>query len=101
ISDRVGVMYGGRLVEVAPVGDLFGAPRHPYTKALIATMPASWRDGEVPTAIGGTSYGANRLPGCPFAPRCPVAAGICHETMPDVQSSGPSMVRCHHVSLPS
>ncbi|MGH8961648.1 MAG: ABC transporter ATP-binding protein [Jatrophihabitantaceae bacterium] len=95
VSDRVGVMYGGRLVEVAPVAEIFNAPRHPYTRALIAAMPSTWTQGERLQAIRGSASGANRLTGCPFAPRCELADARCHEQMPDAVTVGTSMVRCH------
>lgn len=99
ICDRVGVMYGGRLVEVATVTELFARPRHPYTQALIAAMPATSPPGERLHAIPGSAAGANRLPGCPFAPRCERATDICRTTMPEPEHVGASMVRCHHVAV--
>lgn len=96
VSDRVGVMYGGRLVEVAPVATLFATPRHPYTSALIAAMPSSWADHERPQAIPGSAAAAGNLPGCPFAPRCAIAETICHQVMPPPTAHGDAgMVRCH------
>jgi len=96
ICDRVGVMYGGRLVEVATVEELFEAPRHPYTQALIGAMPSTSARGERLRAIPGSAAGANRLPGCPFAPRCVRATEVCRDVMPGPDRVGGSMVRCHH-----
>ncbi|MFI0353384.1 ABC transporter ATP-binding protein [Actinomadura sp. 9N407] len=95
ISDRVGVMYAGRLVETAPVRELFAAPRHPYTRALIGAMPGLRPRGEPLRTIPGTVGGANLLPGCPFAPRCDMAADICAEEHPAARTLGASTVSCH------
>jgi peptide/nickel transport system ATP-binding protein len=94
ICDRVGVMYGGRLVETAPVREIFAAPRHPYTRALIAAMPATTPADRPLRAIPGTAEGANLLPGCPFAPRCAQALDVCGERMPDPVRRGVGDVRC-------
>ncbi|GAA0708442.1 ABC transporter ATP-binding protein [Dactylosporangium roseum] len=99
VADRIGVMYGGRLVEVAPVAELFAAPRHPYTRALIAAMPSAWIEGRPLRPIPGSAAGANRTDGCPFAPRCPHADTICQETMPTAVMAGAAMVRCHHAEV--
>ncbi|WP_256839439.1 ABC transporter ATP-binding protein [Ornithinimicrobium faecis] len=95
ICDRVGVMYGGQLVEVAPTADLFAAPQHPYTQALLAAMPAAHVRGERLRAIEGTVSGSHRLPGCPFAPRCPRATDVCRTEVPQPQQIGATTVRCH------
>ncbi|GII86098.1 ABC transporter ATP-binding protein [Sphaerisporangium siamense] len=95
VSDRVGVMYAGRLVEVAPVGDLFATPRHPYTRALMEAIPGRHARGTPLRTIPGTVTGANRLPGCPFAPRCPAVADVCRTESPAPRELGTSLVRCH------
>jgi len=95
VSDRIGVMYAGRLVELAPAKELFETPRHPYTRALLDAMPSRHRRGEPLRTIPGTVTGANRLPGCPFAPRCAVAVERCHQDDPEVRTVGQSLVRCH------
>ena len=98
ICDRVGVMYGGRLVEVAPTSDLFHRPQHPYTKALLGAMPARWTAGSgALSTLRGTAAGANRAPGCPFAPRCDLADARCSTEMPLPLGDATSMVRCHRV----
>ncbi len=96
--DRVAVMYGGRLQEVAPVEDLFGNPRHPYTQGLLASLPQV--DGEkadrLPT-IPGNVPDIHELPvGCKFATRCQVLLEHCHTIEPQLEQVAPGhWVRCH------
>ena len=98
ISDRVGVMYLGRLVEVAPSEALFAAPRHPYTQMLLDTIPdlaMTGRErepmaGEVPNPIDPPK-------GCHFHPRCPFATPRCREETPTLHRHGPADVACHAV----
>jgi oligopeptide/dipeptide ABC transporter ATP-binding protein len=78
--DRVGVLYAGQLVEVAPVAELFAAPRHPYTQTLVAALPtAGHARGALPRLAGAVPDLAAPPPGCRFAPRCPVAQPACSE----------------------
>ena len=77
-ADRVAVMYAGRIVERAPVLDVFDEPQHPYTRALLECLPRLDRRHEVVSAIPGTPPNpADLPPGCPFAPRCPQAIDGC------------------------
>ena len=96
ICDRVGVMYGGQLVELAPTAELFARPRHPYTQALLDAMPARHARGERLRAIPGTVSGSHRLPGCGFAPRCERADELCHRVVPEPRVLSLSVARCHH-----
>ncbi|HOZ47820.1 MAG TPA: ABC transporter ATP-binding protein [Candidatus Hydrogenedentes bacterium] len=76
--DHVIVMYAGRIVEAAPASDLFRAPRHPYTRALMASLPAVRGRGEDLYTIPGLPPDlTEELEGCPFAPRCEHAADAC------------------------
>ena len=93
--DRVAVMYGGRLVEMADVDTLFHEPRHPYTIALLNSLPSRHRRGEQLTSITGSAIGSNLLPGCPFAPRCPSVMDHCRREVPGRISAGGTTVRCH------
>ena len=94
-ADRVEVMYGGRIVESATVSALFERPRHPYTKALLASMPAP-DTAERPRnerprlrVIGGSPVDPRRLPvGCCFAPRCALAVDACGRGEPDLERVG-------------
>ena len=93
--DRVAVMYGGRLVEMADVETLFHEPKHPYTVALLESLPSRHQRGEVLRSIPGTAIGSNLLPGCPFAPRCSKVMEVCHSVVPSVTRTGETYVRCH------
>ena len=98
ICDRVGVMYGGQLVELAPTAELFARPRHPYTQALLNAMPARHARGERLRAIPGTVSGSHRLPGCGFAPA--LRAGrraLSHASCPSSGAVVTSVARCHHM----
>jgi peptide/nickel transport system ATP-binding protein len=84
-AERVGVMYGGRLVEVGPVAAIFGNPRHPYTRMLIASVPSLSRRGEHP-GIPGTPVSLLEPPGgCLFHPRCPCVLPQCSRVAPDLR----------------
>jgi peptide/nickel transport system ATP-binding protein len=84
MADRVAVMYAGRIVEEAPVRDLFRDPRHPYTRGLLASMPGGARGARL-QAIQGTVPPLGQLPpGCSFAPRCPSRFEPCDKAVPGV-----------------
>ncbi len=99
VADRVIVMYGGQGVEGGAVDDIFRRPRHPYTRALLETMPQSHRaDEDRMKVIPGVVPPASEWPpGCRFAPRCEHATEICHEEVPTLEVLGHgTTVRCHH-----
>jgi len=92
ISTRIGVMYLGRLVEVADAETLYRHPKHPYTKALLSAVPipdpVKERQREQ-TVLGGEVPSPEReYPGCPFADRCPIAEGVCRERPPKLEGNG-------------
>ena len=100
IADRVGVMYLGRIVELAPTRRLFAAPRHPYTRMLLAAVPDLAMTGKARTAVAGEV--PNPLeppPGCTFHPRCPHANERCRREVPALLAvEGGGVVACHAVA---
>jgi len=98
MANRIGVMYLGRLVEVAPAREMFLKPKHPYTRMLLDAVPdldLTGRkrkpvEGEVPNPV-------DPPPGCPFHPRCPFANERCRVEMPRPILAGSATVRCHAV----
>ncbi len=102
MADDVAVLYGGVVVERAAVAELFARPRHPYTRALLASIPAAEHRGQRLQAIAGTPPSAlTRPPGCVFAPRCAFAAAICLTARPPQEALSPDQtVRCfRHAEL--
>ncbi len=98
VSDRIMVMYLGKVAELAPTDGLFHAPRHPYTRALLASIPGHTLDlppaaelisGELPSPIDPPS-------GCRFRTRCPRATERCADEEPELREIGVSLVACHH-----
>jgi oligopeptide/dipeptide ABC transporter ATP-binding protein len=79
VVDRVAVMYAGQIVELAPTGELFARPRHPYTIGLIESVPSADRDRALVPIQGAPPDLAALGRGCPFAPRCAWAAAACGE----------------------
>ena len=97
MADYVVVMYLGQVVESAPVDDIFHNPQHPYTQALLQSIPRLQSDGgeRLASITGSVPHPYARPSGCPFNPRCPAfMAGTCDENEPRLQSIGPS----HEVS---
>jgi len=89
MADRVAVMYAGRIVEEAPVRQLFHDPRHPYTRGLLASIPGGPRGGRL-QAIPGTVPAIGHLPpGCAFAPRCAHRFDPCDKAAPGVTALRP------------
>jgi oligopeptide/dipeptide ABC transporter ATP-binding protein len=96
LVDDVVVMYAGKLVEHAPVRRLFAAPRHPYTRGLLRSVPSlETREHRLPT-IDGTVPPAHAMPnGCRFNPRCALVRDICHEQEPPlVDAVGGTQAAC-------
>lgn len=98
ISDRVGVMYLGRMVEMISAQNLFEHPFHPYTKALLSANPMP--DPSIPQdriiLEGDIPSPANPPSGCYFHTRCPKCREICKEQVPKMKQNGDEMVACHY-----
>ena len=104
--DHVAVMYAGQIVEAAPARDLFRAPQHPYTQALLASL-SDWRRPQssqpLPALPGQPPSLVHIPPGCPFAPRCPKAFALCPARVPaDTHLDNGRTVRCllHESDIP-
>jgi peptide/nickel transport system ATP-binding protein len=99
ISDRVMVMYVGRVAEVAPTAKLFARPRHPYTEALLLSIPKPDPRNRVSEVFlaGETPSPVNPPPGCYFHPRCKYATSLCKTDTPLLREIEPGRhVACHH-----
>ena len=96
LADRVAVMYAGQLVELAPARELLRRPLHPYTKALMNSVPKLSGGAQRLTAIpGNVPRLGNFPPGCRFAPRCPIAKPECSQAIPElVEVEAGRWVRC-------
>jgi peptide/nickel transport system ATP-binding protein len=94
--DRLGIMYAGRLVELAPIADIITTPRHPYTRMLIDALPSLERKGELRGIPGLAPLLRALPPGCAFHPRCPRAEQRCRVEKPAVRAVAPdATVACH------
>ncbi|MEU3086663.1 ABC transporter ATP-binding protein [Streptomyces massasporeus] len=83
VADKIAVMYAGRIVETAPVHELYKRPAHPYTKGLLESIPRLDQKGQDLYAIKGLPPNLTRIPsGCAFNPRCPMAQDICRTDVP-------------------
>jgi len=101
VSDRVAVMYLGRVVEIARASDLYATPLHPYTKALLSAVPRIGRhahDGKRVVLTGDVPSPIAPPPGCPFHPRCPIAEARCKSEVPMLsEKAAGHSAACHLV----
>jgi peptide/nickel transport system ATP-binding protein len=98
VSDEVGVMYLGRLVELAPKAELFARPRHPYTRMLLDAIPDIHMTGRSRTPVQGEVPNPLNPPaGCAFHPRCPHANARCSAERPALLSIAGIRIACHAV----
>ena len=98
VSDQVGVMYLGRLVELADKHTLFGSPQHPYTKMLLDAIPKMHDTGRARTPVQGEVPNPLNPPtGCTFHPRCPQATDICRTERPALRDFKGIKIACHAV----
>jgi peptide/nickel transport system ATP-binding protein len=99
LSDRVVIMYLGRVVEEAPTAEVFGSPNHPYTQSLLASVPRIGNrkrafvtvKGEIPSPL-------NPPPGCHFHPRCPAATERCRVEVPKLREIAPGRRSACHLN---
>jgi peptide/nickel transport system ATP-binding protein len=100
VSDRVAVMYLGKLCEVGPVADIYRSPAHPYTQALLASVPRMSQRGTVPAQLRGDVPSPLAPPsGCRFRTRCPLATDLCAQEEPAIREVAPGrLVACHYVT---
>jgi len=99
--DRVAVMYAGRIVEIGPVRRIFTQPAHPYTRALLESIPRFGARRERLAAIAGQPPDlATLAAGCAFAPRCPAAFERCVEAPPETEVAPGHATRCWLHVLP-
>src|ERR1700726_4185030 len=104
IAERVMVMYAGRKVEEAPVGELFRSPRHPYTQGLLGAVPrlgssltgSARRLAEIPGQVPSLK---NRIEGCVFAGRCSGATDLCRQVAPGLEEKGSRHIAACHYAL--
>jgi oligopeptide/dipeptide ABC transporter ATP-binding protein len=96
MADRVAVMYAGQIVEVSPARELLERPLHPYTRALLASVPKLSGNGKRLSPIPGSVPRAGDFPpGCRFAPRCSMARAECSQSVPALAEVEPTRrVRC-------
>lgn len=95
MCDEVAIMYAGRIVEQAPVRDIFSRPKHPYTKMLLEAVPKPGRKRLIPIP-GNVPNLLNTPTGCAFHPRCPRAMDICSKQIPTLKRTGEhSTVACY------
>ncbi len=100
ISDRVAVMYVGKIVETGPVDEIFERPQHPYTQALMAAVPEADPDKPAPRLLltGEIATPINPPPGCRLCKRCPIATPNCETDPPPLREMAPNhYVACHNV----
>jgi peptide/nickel transport system ATP-binding protein len=93
--NRLGVMYAGRLVEVAPIAEIISRPRHPYTRALIASLPSLERRGALAGIPGLAPLLRDLPPGCAYHPRCPLVTDRCRTERPLLRGTEGAEVACH------
>ncbi|MEU1704265.1 dipeptide/oligopeptide/nickel ABC transporter permease/ATP-binding protein [Streptomyces sp. NPDC005706] len=100
VTDRVAVMYGGRIVETGVTADLVAAPAHHYTRGLLGSVLSLESAAERLTQIRGVVPAPAGFPaGCRFADRCPRATGLCHTTVPVLTGTATHTAACHHPAV--
>jgi oligopeptide transport system ATP-binding protein len=97
VADYIAVMYAGRIVETAPVHEIYRRPAHPYTKGLLASIPRLDQKGQELYAIKGLPPNLLHIPpGCAFSPRCPMARAVCFGEVPPLYEVSPTRASACH-----
>ncbi|WP_329312925.1 ABC transporter ATP-binding protein [Streptomyces sp. NBC_01262] len=97
VADYIAVMYAGRIVETAPVHEIYRRPAHPYTKGLLASIPRLDQKGQELYAIKGLPPNLLHIPpGCAFNPRCPMAQAVCRTDVPPLYEVSPTRASACH-----
>jgi oligopeptide transport system ATP-binding protein len=97
VADYIAVMYAGRIVETAPVHEIYRRPAHPYTKGLLASIPRLDQKGRELYAIKGLPPNLLHIPpGCAFNPRCPMAQAVCRADVPPLYEVSPTRASACH-----
>ncbi|WP_037584160.1 ABC transporter ATP-binding protein, partial [Stigmatella aurantiaca] len=101
-STRIAVLYAGKLMEMAPSQELFHAPRHPYTKGLLGSVPSVRGPRKKLVGISGSPPDMRKLPGgCRFHQRCPSAMDRCRSDVPELRELGPDHIEACHLDSPT
>ena len=99
VTDRLGIMYAGRLIEEAATAEIFRNPLHPYTRHLISSLPRIGDDVPREGLAGSPPNLADPPPGCRFHPRCPLAMDVCRREVPVMSETAPAhRVACFAVN---
>ncbi len=97
VTDKIGVMYAGRLVETGDTADVFRSPMHPYTDALMSSFPSVMGEKRPLGTLSGEPPNLGNLPsGCAFHPRCPYATDLCRQQTPTLEIKGAQSAACWH-----
>ena len=96
VTDRIGIMYSGKMMEIGKTTELFANPRHPYTQMLIGALPRVGDKSQRVGIPGSPPPLKNPPPGCRFAPRCPKATPLCSAQVPEFRELSPGhFAACH------
>jgi oligopeptide transport system ATP-binding protein len=96
VADLVAVMYAGRVVEAGPADQVLSRPAHPYTRALLDSVPQAHSGNVLPVITGSPPPAGQTLPGCSFAPRCRFAIDECRTTLPVSETVAPGRTAACH-----
>jgi peptide/nickel transport system ATP-binding protein len=95
VADRIAVMYAGKIIEIGPAETVIKLPSHPYTRALISSLPTGTKkDGRLQAIRGVPASMMSLPPGCRYHPRCPYVMDVCRTTEPTLLRAGESLVSC-------